>query len=74
MLPKVIDLVAEAVGEAEKFRFGVVHVDAAETAEAIRTALIDRFGERDVLVSPATPVIATHIGRNAWGLAYIVED
>lgn len=74
LLPKVLDIIAERIGDAEKFRFGVVHVDAADTAEEIRTALIERFGDRDVLVSPATPVIATHIGRNAWGVAYMVED
>lgn len=74
LLPKVLDILSERIGDAEKFRFGVVHVDAAETAEEIRTALIERFGDRDVLVSPATPVIATHIGRNAWGVAYMVED
>ncbi|MDX1674581.1 MAG: DegV family protein [Longimicrobiales bacterium] len=74
LLPKVLGLVEERIGDAREFRFGVVHVDAQEMAEEIRTALLDRFGERDVLVSPATPVIATHIGRNAWGLAYMVED
>ncbi len=74
LIPKVLDLVAKRIGDATEFRFGVVHVDAPEAAEEIRTALIDRFGDRDVLVSPATPVIATHIGRNAWGLAYMVED
>jgi DegV family protein with EDD domain len=74
LLPKVLDLVAEAIGEARNVRFGVVHVDAAEAAEEIRVALLDRFGTTEVLVSPATPVIATHIGRNAWGLAYMVED
>ena len=36
--------------------------------------MLYRFGDVEVLVSPATPVIATHIGRNAWGLAYMVED
>ncbi|MFO7893636.1 MAG: DegV family protein [Longimicrobiales bacterium] len=74
LVPKVLELVADRIGEAEKFRFGVVHVDAPDIAEEIRTALLERFGERDVLVSPATPVIATHIGRKAWGLAYMVED
>ena len=74
LLPKVLELVSERIGDAREFRFGVVHVDAPEMAEEIRTALIERFGDRDVLVSPATPVIATHIGRNAWGLAYMVED
>jgi DegV family protein with EDD domain len=74
LVPKVLDLIAQEVGEADRVRFGVVHVDAAETAEQIREAVLDRFGECEVLVSPATPVIATHIGRNAWGLAYMVED
>ncbi len=74
LVPKVLDLVAEKVGEAEKVRFGVIHVDAPAVAEEIRVALLDRFGEREVLISPATPVIATHIGANAWGLAYMVED
>jgi DegV family protein with EDD domain len=74
LLAKTLDLVADRIGSAESFRFGVVHVDAADMAETIRDALIQRFGERDVLVAPATPVIATHIGRNAWGLAYMVED
>lgn len=74
LVPRVLELVGEAIGEARDFRFGVVHVDAGDVAEEIRTALIQRFGEREVLVSPATPVIATHIGRHAWGLAYLVED
>ncbi|NIR36033.1 MAG: hypothetical protein GWN06_21895, partial [Gemmatimonadetes bacterium] len=59
LLPKVLELVSEAIGEAEKVRFGVVHVDAAETAEEIRDTLLERFGDVDVLVTPATPVIAT---------------
>ena len=74
LLPKVLEIVEERIGDATEFRFGVVHVDAADMAEQIRDALLERFGERDVLLSPATPVIATHIGRNAWGLAYMVED
>jgi uncharacterized protein len=74
LVPKVLDLLSEEIGEARITRFGVVHVDAEDVADEIRTALMDRFGARDVLVSPATPVIATHIGRRAWGLAYMVED
>lgn len=74
LLPRVLDLLADRVGDAREFRFGVVHVDAAEMAERVRAALIDRFGERDVLLNPATPVLATHIGRGAWGVGYLVED
>jgi uncharacterized protein len=74
LLPRVLELVAERVGDARAFRFGVVHVDAEAVAEHVRWALIERFGDRDVLVSPATPVLATHIGRGAWAVAYMVED
>ncbi|MFW5951198.1 MAG: DAK2 domain-containing protein [Gemmatimonadota bacterium] len=74
LVPRVIDLVAAEIGDAERFRFGVVHVDAPDVAGTIRVALAERFGDREVLVSPCTPVIATHIGRRAWGLAYMVED
>ena len=28
----------------------------------------------EVLSAPATPVISTHLGIGAWGLAYMVED
>jgi uncharacterized protein len=74
LLPRVLQLLAERIGDASAFRFGVVHVDAADMAEQVRTALVDRFGDRDVLLAPATPVLATHIGRGAWAVAYMVED
>jgi uncharacterized protein len=74
LLPKVLELLAERMGDSRAFRFGVVHVDAEAVAERVRTALIERFGDRDVLMSPATPVLATHIGRGAWAVAYMVED
>jgi fatty acid-binding protein DegV len=28
----------------------------------------------EILSAPATPVIATHLGIGAWGIAYMVED
>ena len=74
LVPRVLEMIEKEVGDAREIRFGVVHVDAPERAEEVRDALLDRFGPRDVLVSPATPVIATHIGRGAWGVAYLVED
>ncbi|HSH46862.1 MAG TPA: DegV family protein, partial [Longimicrobiales bacterium] len=74
LLPRVLDHLTRDVGSARNVRFGVVHVDAPDTAEAVRTALVDRFGEKEILVEPATPVLATHLGRRAWGVAYQVED
>lgn len=74
LLPRVLELLEDRIGDARAFRFGVVHVDSDEVAEQVRAALIARFGERDVLLGPATPVLATHIGRGAWGVGFLVED
>jgi uncharacterized protein len=74
LLPRILELLEERVAGSRTFRFGVAHVDAAVEAERLRSAVLERFGQRDVLVSPATPVLATHLGRGALGVAYLVED
>jgi fatty acid-binding protein DegV len=55
-------------------RFGVVHVEAADLAERIRTALVAAFAPRDCFVSLATGVLGTHVGPGAWALCWQVED
>lgn len=56
-------------------RFGVIHVGRPEMVESVTEALRGRYGrEVEVLSAPATPVIATHLGIGAWGVAYMVED
>ena len=38
-------------------------------------ALRAEYGSHvEVIGAPATPVIATHLGIGAWGIAYMVED
>jgi DegV family protein with EDD domain len=56
-------------------RFGIVHVGVPELAARIEVELRSTYGrDREVLIAPATPVIATHLGIGAWGVAYMVED
>lgn len=60
---------------ARKVRFGVVHVGMPEIVDEMTGALRSEYGaDVEVLSAPATPVIATHLGIGAWGIAYIVED
>ena len=60
---------------ARKVRFGVVHVGMPEIVDEMTRALRSEYGQDvEVLSAPATPVIATHLGIGAWGIAYIVED
>jgi DAK2 domain fusion protein YloV len=55
-------------------RFGIVHVQAPEVAERVKSALIAAFSPRDCFVSLATGVLGTHVGPGAWAVFYQVED
>jgi fatty acid-binding protein DegV len=59
---------------AQKLRFGVIHVGAQERAEQFAAELVRAFGARDIIITSASPVLATHLGPGAWGVAYQLED
>ena len=59
----------------EKVRFGVVHVGAPDVVGPATARLRAEYGDHvEILTAPVTPVIATHLGTGAWGVAYVVED
>lgn len=71
----ILDRVADAIpAGAKKVRFGVIHAAAPEMADQLRGELASRYEGAEILVAPITPVIATHLGAGAWGIAYTVED
>ena len=71
----LLDLMAEEMGtKPQRVRFGIVHVGAPEIVTEVRDRLLERYGSVEILSAPATPVIATHLGPGAWGVAYLVED
>jgi len=75
VLPAVLDLLAQRVPPGQhQVRFGIVHVGFPQVVEEVRSALRDRYGPVEILEGPATPVLATHLGPGAWGLAYLVEE
>jgi DegV family protein with EDD domain len=55
-------------------RFGVVHAEAPEMAERVRTALVAAYQPRDCFVALATGVLGTHVGPGAWAVCWQVED
>jgi DegV family protein with EDD domain len=58
-----------------KVRFGIVHVGGDDAVAPVSRELRARYGEDvEILTAPATPVIATHVGLGAWGVAYLIED
>ena len=59
----------------EKVRFGVVHVGAPDVVGPATARWRAEYGDHvEILTAPVTPVIATHLGTGAWGVAYVVED
>ncbi len=59
----------------QKVRFGIVYVGNPEIVQGLTEDLRAGWGPSvEILSAPATPVIATHLGVGAWGIAYMVED
>jgi fatty acid-binding protein DegV len=70
-----MELLEERISSrAGRVRFGVVHAACAEVLEEVSAALRERYGNPEILTAPVTPVLATHLGPGAWGVAYLVED
>lgn len=71
----LLDAMQEDMGSVPQMvRFGIVHVGIPEIISEVSEMLVGDYGEVEILAAPATPVISTHLGIGAWGLAYMVED
>lgn len=73
---ELLRVLREQVPEnVEKVRFGIVHVGLPDVIEPVTESLRATYGKNvEVLSAPAAPVISTHLGIGAWGVAYLVED
>jgi DegV family protein with EDD domain len=75
VLPAVLASVRRGIPSgARKVRFGVLHVGRPEIVEEVSEALVEEYGEVEIISAPATPIIATHVGYGAWAVVYQVED
>lgn len=74
VIPRVLGLLAERIpAERTRLRMGVVHVLCRDVAEGLASDLEHRFAPDEILVRPATSVIAAHTGPGAWGVFYQAE-
>lgn len=75
-MPALLRLVRSQIPpNAEKVRFGVVHVGVPEMVQPVSEELRRTYGPNtEILSAPAAAVISTHLGIGAWGVAYMVED
>lgn len=75
LVPRVLALLEKRLTPRPRVvRFGVVHTQAPEMAERVRTALVAAYRPRDCFVTLATGVLGTHVGEGAWAIFYQIED
>ncbi len=71
---RMIEMLRERIpADATRIRFGVIHVARPGAVLQASAALRAAFGDVEILGSTATPVIATHVGPGAWGVAWMAE-
>ncbi|HYR12048.1 MAG TPA: DegV family protein [Longimicrobium sp.] len=74
-MPKMLEILEKKVPKgAKKLRFGIMHVAAPEVLDPVTEEIRKRFGNIDIVTAAGTPIIGTHAGEGAWGIAYLVED
>lgn len=75
VLPKMIEILQQRVPvNAKSVRFGIIHAGHTPQIDEAYRQIRKKYGERDIIVTPATPVIATHLGPGAWGICWQLED
>jgi fatty acid-binding protein DegV len=75
LVPRVLSLVErQLTPRPAAVRFGVVHADAPDVADRVRTALVAAYQPRDCIVALASGVLGTHVGPGAWAVFFQVED
>jgi DegV family protein with EDD domain len=73
VVPRMLREIEERVPQNAIVRFGVVHVGCEPIARSVERKLSQRYPSAEILIAPVTPVLATHLGPGAWGIAYQVE-
>jgi DegV family protein with EDD domain len=73
VMSRMLREIEERVPAGARVRFGIIHVGAEGIARTVEHSLRSAHPEAEILISPATPVLATHLGPGAWGIAYQVE-
>jgi len=67
---KMVDLMAQRVGEGARIKVAFTHVAALDQVERLRELVARRFECVEVLVSPLSPALAVHSGPGTVGLSF----
>jgi len=71
---ELLDIAQKRLDGRRMGEAAVVHVDCLEEAEQLRENVISRFNPSEVHVSDVSPVVGTHVGPGALGLAFYPQS
>ena len=72
-LERIIELIEEKTAGHKSVRIATLHANNLETAEAILKEAVKRINPVEQVLAEVSPVIGTHAGPGAIGLAYIYD-
>ncbi len=69
-IKELLEIAEERLKGKQMAEAAVVHVDCLGEAQQLREQVISRFGPANVHISDVSPVVGTHVGPGALGLAF----
>jgi DegV family protein with EDD domain len=72
-LERIVELIDERTRGSQKIHLATLHANNPETAQFVLDQAIARIKPVEQVFSEVSPVIGTHAGPGAVGLAYLVE-
>lgn len=70
---ELLNIAAERLGTGKMAEAGVVHVDCFEEGQSLVEKVKKRFDPSRIHLSDVSPVVGTHVGPGALGLAFYPE-
>ena len=70
-LARLVDLVAQRVGDRRPIRLAVLHANAPDTARSVLERAASLLNPIETAIAEVSPAIGTHLGPDAIGLAYM---
>jgi DegV family protein with EDD domain len=70
---RVLELVAEGVGDSDCVHAAVLHCDAADAAQQVVDQVAERFNCLELLTAETGPTIGTHAGPGTVGVVFYTD-
>jgi DegV family protein with EDD domain len=70
---KLFEIMAQRVKGTGPLHVGIIHGDIPDEAESLKTRVLELYKPVEVLINEITPVVGTHFGPGALGIALYEE-